>query len=223
MMLAIFLYNKNSVGMKKILFLFLWLLTTGCNKQPSVTMEQEEAYYSIKGTYRIESISWDGLPLDLDNDGKSSVDLYDELKDFALVDIGNEAAAIVHSNSLEFPSGVFDGNVSIALPFQGVERSHSPAGGICCAPDGLRWAISLMFVIERDGTVLFDDVSDLGLSDDDYRLDVSFVRDIKLKKTDAGRLQLSTDWLFYDYATLSVVTGTVTVSYVRTGQDTFII
>ncbi|MCX4334633.1 MAG: hypothetical protein OSJ55_07120 [Bacteroidales bacterium] len=205
--------------MKRILFLVFCLLVAGCCRQPSITVEQEEAYYSIEGTYRIESIAWDGLPLDLDNDGNSSVDLYDELKGFALVDIGDEAAAVVQSNSLDFPSGVFDGSVSIALPFQGVERSSSSAGGISCAPDGLRWFASLMFVIDLDGAVSFDVISDLGLSDDDHRLDVSYIRDAKLKKTGSGRLQLSADWLFYDYATSSVVTGGVTVSYVRTGLN----
>lgn len=114
---------------------------------------------------------------------------------------------------------LFDGSVSIALPFQGVERSSSSAGGISCAPDGLRWFASLMFVIDLDGAVSFDVISDLGLSDDDHRLDVSYIRDAKLKKTGSGRLQLSADWLFYDYATSSVVTGGVTVSYVRTGLN----
>ena len=128
-------------------------------------------------------------------------------------------AAVVQSNSLDFPSGVFDGSVSIALPFQGVERSSSSAGGISCAPDGLRWFASLMFIIDRDGTISFDFISDLGLSDDDHRLDVSYVKDAKLKQTGSGRLQLSADWLFYDYATSSVVTGGVTVSYVRTGLN----
>lgn len=201
-----------------VLFSVLCLLCTGCYKRPSFTKEQEEAYYSIKGTYCIESISWDGQPVDLDNDGLPSSDLYNELKGFALVDIEDEAAAGVHSNSLEFPGAVFDGCVSIALPFQGVERSSSSA--ISCAPEGLRWHASLMFVIDRDGTVSFDTISDLGLNDDDYRLDVSYVRDAKLQKSGAGRLQLSADWLFYDYATSSVVTGGVTVTYVRTGMDT---
>lgn len=63
---------------------------------------------------------------------------------------------------------LFDGSVSIALPFQGVERSSSSAGGISCAPDGLRWFASLMFVIDLDGAVSFDVISDLGLSDDDH-------------------------------------------------------
>ena len=133
---------------KVILLLIMSLaIGTSCHEEKEDKISETAEF--IRGTYRLKSITWEGDPVDLNNDGVQSNDFCDELLSLS----GNNRSWWRGSAS----GDAWGARVGLEMPYQRVRKDvngnykeNSMNGGV--------WTISLSGKINQDGTVeiLFD-------------------------------------------------------------------
>ncbi len=192
--------------MRKTFYLLLagviLLALTSCHKEQEDKISETAEF--IRGTYRLKSITWEGSPVDLNNDGVKGNDLYEELLSLPM-------------NQISAWTGTVSGNVyrstasiGLQMPIQGIKvdefgNYYGMAGGM--------WVFSISGTINSDGTIEAN-FDRFNVNEYD-RLDLRKMHDglVLFDMTGKGSFSFRVHATLYDRLTGSLVEGVITYCY----------
>lgn len=188
----------------RIILMLTFLLTasTSCHKEKENKISETSEF--IRGTYKLKSIIWEGDPIDLNNDGVQSNDLYVELLSLP-------------ANQISAWLGTATGNaqrstvsIGLQMPIQGIRVDEF---GDYYGMEGGMWVFSISGTINTDGTI--EATLDRFRVDEYERLDLRTMHNgsVIFDMTDKGSYYLRLNAAFYDRLEHKLVEGVVTYGY----------
>lgn len=187
--------------MERIFWLLLFCAICSCTKESPMP--------DIYGDYVIRNIYWrGGNPVDLDNDGHSSQYLIDELRSLASNDFFYRYSTIYGSNDR--------GGVSFIVPLQNLVLDGETGNVDTLALQGSSFGVSFDFDYS-DGQFEWSTFEsyEFGEGFNTSRYDIVHLKDGHIVSTEKGKIVLSINVSYYDYATESIISGPEEITYMR--------
>lgn len=163
----------------------------------------EETAERIEGTYDLVAIVWEGEPLDVNNDGEASKDLFAELMSLP-TNAGNKHQAIVLSLSSDRSTGA----VGMDLPMQNV--GVTPDGRYPTAwMIGNLLSVNISYQIDSNGIVSVDSFDSMNLPEDDSRVEMKRMHKGTVSFDYNGKMTFRVGYTLYDHQTGQLVDGII--------------
>jgi len=163
----------------------------------------------IEGTYNLNAILWEGEPVDINNDGTVSKDLYQELLSLP-TNAENKHHAVVTSIALDRSLGA----IGIDLPLQNF--SIAPNGQY---PEG--WMIgnlltvNISYHIDPSGSLFVEHFDSVGLPEDDSRIEIKRMKNGTVSFDYKGHLSFKVEYTLYDRLNRKLVDGVILYLFER--------
>lgn len=178
-----------------------------CSEDSSNSVEKTAD--QIEGTYNLIKITWEGKPLDINNDGIVSNNLYPELMSLS-TNAGNEHHATVLSFSLDRSKGA----IGMCLPMQNVSVTYDgryPTAWMI----GNALPVSISYHIDPNGTLFVDHFDSLNLPENDSRIEMKRMNNGTVSFGFNGHMSFRVGYTLYDHQTGQLVEGTILYVFER--------
>ena len=189
-----------------------------CQEKPWEEDLEKKAADSVRGVYEIVSMTWQGEPVDLDDDGQAGTDVLKEL--MALPSLaGIQMPHATFEYEWEGKGGFRQQSVRVWLPLQWLELDYDKENYVHDALKGRYWAF--------DGTYSIDCTSEEIISFHSWTMD-SYGERLRYPdayeigsaaewtQTDYGRMRLKVRYAFHDHIRDGIVKDYVVIDFVRT-------
>jgi len=191
----------------KTVFLSLLALTgilTSCWSNEDIAPNVSK---KITGVYELVRIQWEGDPVDVNNDGVASNNLYPELMTLSTNAQNTYQAQVLVSNSSS-------GSIGMYIPLQNVSVTQDgryPKGFMI----GLSFPISLLYHIDSEGRVSVDHFDSLKVPESESRIEMKRMHDGQATFDEHGHFVFTVHNTLYDHVTDQLTDGIITYTYMK--------
>ena len=203
--------NTHLFRKQYMLLAVMVVLFCSCNKGRLKSVE--ETAERIEGMYDLVAIAWEGEPLDVNNDGEASKDLFAELMSLP-TNAGNKHQAIVLSLSADRSTGA----VGMDLPMQNV--GVTPDGRYPTAwMIGNLLSVNISYQIDSNDIVSVDSFDSMNLPEDDSRVEMKRMNNGTVSFDYNGKMTFRVGYTLYDHQTGQLVDGIIHYAFERVGLE----
>lgn len=195
-------------------YLALFVLVTGlfcsCRKESNSNSVKETANM-ICGTYNLKMIKWEGEPVDVNNDGVASNNLYQELMDLPTNAENKDnytAQVFLYSEDMS------KATISMMLPIQNYSISSDgryPEVWMIGNP----LPMHLSYSIDSKGSIQVERFESFNLPESDSRVELKRMKNGTISFDLNEHLTFRTEYTLYDRLTKQLVDGVIQYIYER--------
>jgi len=185
------------------------LLSVVCSCEKDSSSNIYRTAEAIVGNYGLSAIYWEGNPIDVNNDGIASNELYDELMSLPANSQDHFEAVV-----MDFSNGREDGIIGIWLPMQNVcddEQGQYPKVFMT----GGNFPVNLSYQINDDGSIITEHYESFGTNEFDSRVEMRSIHDGTVVFDLCGHMTFSVMYTIYDHKTDWLVDGKMHYTFVR--------
>jgi len=200
-----------NITLKTVVLAILAIVLFGSCKKDSADPIKDVSD-QIYGTYNLKKILWEGEPVDVNNDGISSNNLYQELMDLP-TNAGNKDNHLAHVSN--FSENMQKATISIRLPLQNFSITHDGR-----YPEvwmiGNALTVFLSYYIDSEGTIQVERFVSHNLPESDSRIELKRMKNGTVLFDLEGHLTFRTEYTLYDRLTKKLVDGIIQYTYEKT-------